>query len=302
MTKLRKMQHAIFIFTKERPSSLEKSIEKIDISKYITYIIDDSYTSESIEQNKKIVNSMTGTAYLGKDEFKTFYKESSDIDFGSSNWNLGNSRNFALDYAKANDYDKVLFCDDDITVLQQEDYDFGFTILKDNFISYNILGMTDDSIIGHISSALNIVDNEKFLSGGFLFFEPKKIKHRFLNIYNEDWILQMVENDKKIHLAKKVVYHATFDPYENYKEKILFQEYGEIFVSGLFKKELDIETSNEFFWKSIIEERKKDINTLEKLAKEHKQHKFLEIVTYLKLNYNLYQPIFFKKLYIKLKS
>jgi hypothetical protein len=279
------MQNVIFIFTKERPIYLEKSLEKIDQVKYKIHIVDDSYSLESIKKNMLIANSISNVSYLGKSEYKKFYNVEKSINFGSQSWNLGNCRNFALDYAKKNSYSKVLFCDDDITVGKQEDYDFGFNILTDNFVSYNIVGMKDDSIIGHIATSLDIIDDNKFLSGGFLYLEPQKIKHKFLNIYNEDWILQMIESDKKIVLSEKKVFHATFDPFKNYKQKILFQEYGEIFVSGLFKKELNIDTSDELFWNNIIEERKVYINLIEDLIVKSKEHKSLEIVKYLKANY-----------------
>ncbi|WP_291131709.1 hypothetical protein [Flavobacterium sp. UBA7682] len=296
------MQNVIFIFTKERPLSLKKSLEKIDPTKYKIHIIDDSYSFDSINQNKLIANSISNTAYLGKSEYGEFYNNKNSTGFGSQSWNLGNCRNFALDYAKTNNYNKVLFCDDDITVDKQQDYDYGFEILTDNFVSYNIEGMKDDSIIGHIQSSLNILDDDKFLSGGFLYLEPQKIKHKFLNIYNEDWILQMIESDKKIVLSEKKVYHAEFDPFKNYKQKILFQEYGEIFVSGLFKKELTIETSDQHFWNMIIDERKSNINLIETLTSKSKLHKFTEIVKYLNTNYNIYKPDFFETLYLKLKS
>lgn len=296
------MQDVIFIFTKERPLYLVKSIEKIDKIKYKIHIIDDSYTFEAIKQNKLVANSISNLIYLGKSEYKKFYNVRNSIDFGSQSWNLGNCRNFALDYAKINNYNKVLFCDDDITVEKPQDYDYGFKILKDNFVSYNLSGMKDDSIIGHIATSLNVVDDDKFLSGGFLYFEPQKIKHRFLNIYNEDWILQMIESDKKIVLSEKKVFHAKFDPFQNYKQKILFQEYGEIFVSGLFKKELNIDPSNEHFWNTVIEERKNYINFIDDLAIRNKQHKLSEIIKYLKANYYIYKPVFFKTLYLKLKS
>lgn len=296
------MTNAIFIFTKERSKFLAKILETVCLTKHLIFVIDDSYTFKSIELNKKIVLSKSNVTYLGKLEFDNFYKNKSNENFGCLGWNLGNCRNFALDYAKRNNYNNVLFCDDDITVEKQEDYDYGFDILNDNFVSYKIEGMKDDSIIGHIATSLNIIDDNKFLSGGFLYFEPQKIKHKFLNIYNEDWILQMIESDKEIVLSEKKVFHAIFDPFKNYKQKILFQEYGEIFVSGLFKKELNIDTSNEHFWNKIIEERKNDINLMEDLIIKDKHRKTLEIVKYLKENYYLYNPDFFKSLYLKLKS
>ena len=296
------MQNTIFIFTKERPNFLQASIEKINLGKYTVHIIDDSFTDYSIRKNKQITNSKSNIVYLGKNEFDTFYNFENDESFGNINWNLGNCRNFALDYAKTNNYNKVLFCDDDIKVETSKDYDYGFKILEDNFVSYNLIGMKDDSIIGHISNSLNLVEGDKFLSGGFLYLEPKKIKHRFLNVYNEDWIMQMIESDKEIVLSEKKVYHEKFDPFQNYKQKVIFQEYGEIFVCGLFKKELSIATSNHQFWDAVIQERKNYINLIDVSALKQKQYKCSEVIKYLNENYKIYNPEIFETLYLKLKS
>src|SRR5690606_26017654 len=145
---------------------------------------------------------------------------------GTANWNLGTARNFALDYSILNEYEKVLFIDDDISNVSIDKIDIGFkTLTNENFVSCHLEGKIDDSIVGHMARQFNVdYDEPRMLSGGFWFLSPKSLNHRFYNIYNEDWILQLLENDKE---QITLPYSVTHDKNKSstLKEKdIYFQE------------------------------------------------------------------------------
>ncbi|MDR0604468.1 MAG: hypothetical protein LBG80_09230 [Bacteroidales bacterium] len=214
-----------------------------------------------MQENIDISQMFDSTTYLGRVKFIKFYNlkgnaSTSKQYLGDETWNLGIARNFALDYSIRNQYDKVLFIDDDISEINQKIIHEGFSILnKDNFVSCSIGGTEDNSIIGHISKQLKIVeDNPKMLSGGFLFLAPSSITHHFYNIYNEDWIMQFLEHDKERILMPFFVKH---DAEKNVKwnmSQVFFQEIGEIVVDGLIISK-DALLMDSIFWDNIIKNR-----------------------------------------------
>src|SRR5688572_25483427 len=99
---------AIFLFTKNRPDTLNKTLVSISTSLLPIYIIDDSTTHNHQSEVLDICNNFKNCNYLGKLAFEKFlstYKISLDKykfllgNLGSQYWNLGFARNFALLFA-----------------------------------------------------------------------------------------------------------------------------------------------------------------------------------------------------------
>lgn len=258
--------NTIYIFTCNRPIELERLLNELCSIKreYRIYIIDDSSKRDSIEENRRITKKYTNTTYLGKTQYKEFYKMNGSSQncqmLGDETWNLGIARNFALDYSNFRKYVKVLFIDDDISGINETILDNGFlTLTKNCFVSCVLKGLEDDSIVGHIAKEVGVIDNElRMLSGGFLFLTPSAISHRFLNIYNEDWIIQLLENDKSRITLPYVVWHNIAQKVQWTTEQLLFQELGELVVAGLLKNEKAL-TLNNTFWEKIVDNRIKFI-------------------------------------------
>jgi len=298
----------IFIFTKDRPGRLGSTLEYIKEVNENIFIIDDSISNENQLANQKQLDTNKHT-YLGKNEFVSFLNHYKiDIlkfsfllrQLGNYEWNLGYARNFALLFAKAKQFKSVLFMDDDIEVLNLSViYDlFKF---KNNyaFVGAHISGLVDDSILGHIATDLGIF-NERMISGGFMVFNPTEIDHFFLNNYNEDWIWLFLQLQGKQYLQTGEVFQVLTNPLENYKTKVMFQEYGEIVLDGILElypgKNYE-ELISESFWAKMLTERKEYLTGLKEKAKQDNKQEYLPIIQHVKSNSNNYKAGMFKLLF-----
>lgn len=295
---------AIYIFTCNRPLKLNSLLYEmcfINNIKNNIYIIDDSSKKEAIEDNCKIANKYNNVNYLGIAQYRDFYSinyKSLDLQhLGDVTWNLGIARNFALEYSIFLGYEKILFVDDDMAKIDRNKVEKGFSVLtKDSFVSCNLKGFEDDSIVGHIAKQVGvIVEGQKMLSGGFMFLSPASISHRFYNIYNEDWILQLLESKKKQIILPYTVFHNVDEDVVWTLDRALFQELGEIAVEGLLENENAL-SLDYHYWNKIIDIRIKFLEEIKECTQRIKfQHGFdicegvlkwlkqLDVYSYLKL-------------------
>lgn len=283
------MRSAIFIFTKENSFLLESCLSQFKILnyEYDLFVLDDSFEEKTIRENREIVNQFGIRArHMGSEEFRAFYDASivyrlqTHERIGTNSWNLGTVRNWAMDYSRANKYDKALLIDHDIFNVTPYILRKGFESLTgNNFVSCKIAGVRDDSVIGHLSHSLGLEDCPiRLLSGGFLFLSPGSIRHRFLNIYNEDWILQLMEHDKQRVELDYTVNHQGHSPFTNYQQKILFQELGELVIDGLLN---DAAVKTDSFWKSIIQKRRRHLLQMKEKASDVQDKNALDIIAFL---------------------
>lgn len=304
-------KEAIFIFTKDRPETLNKTLESIQPTPYKKFVIDDSVSVANQASVLNLCKKYSAYNYLGKSEFQKFISDYNILfpefsfllrELGNTEWNLGYARNFAMMYSKAKQFEKVLFTDDDIQVPNLNLISELFESLSEfKFAGANIEGLVDDSALGHIATDVEVI-NERMLSGGFMVYNPKKIDHFFLNNYNEDWIwlFLQLKNDK--HLQTGKVFQELSDPLSNYKEKIIFQEFGEIALDGI----LDLYKEGSYdsliqlsFWKRMIQEREEYLELLASKAHNTGNTKSLEIVSWVKSNSQNFKAATFQSLFEK---
>lgn len=271
---------AIYIFTCNRPLKLERIVLEVKSmqGEYDIYIIDDSSREDVIKTNQKISKTFNTIKYLGKTQYLDFYSINHTLAkyqlLGDETWNLGIARNFALDNSTLLGYEKILFVDDDISGFDARKIEEGFSALTEhNFVSCILKGFEDDSILGHIAKQVGVIDDgPKMLSGGFLFLSPTSISHRFYNIYNEDWILQLLEKDKEQIILPYSVLHDAEQNVNWTLDQAIFQEFGEIVVEGLLEN-VNALSMNYSFWESMLELRIQFIEEiLEYSIKERSQH------------------------------
>lgn len=303
------IKEIIFIFTKDRPNVLKETLDHLKNFTDRLFIIDDSFYELNQRSNRELISFFPNAIYSGKYEFdesirlcnidlnksKSIYRQ-----LGNAEWNLGFARNYALLLTRINNIERVLFMDDDIIIPNNDIIISSFNLLeKYDFIGTNIGGMVDDSILGHISTDLGLIDDfERAFSGGFLAFNSKIVKLPFLNIYNEDWIWLFLHSNEKKHLQPKCVIQNYFNPYEKFKEKIIFQEYGEIIVTGivLAKKEGDLELlMSNVFWERVIIERKGYVMELYEFAKISNKTNIVAMIDWLLQNCFKFESEFFSE-------
>jgi hypothetical protein len=298
----------IFIFTRDRPKSLHSCFDGIRDTVHSVMLIDDSVLETNRIENQRILRSFN-QSYLGPTEFLKFIREHkiglSEYSFllrqlGNNDWNLGYARNFALLAGKAAGFKRVLFMDDDIKVPAISVIDDLFALLAEyRFSGAHITGLVDDSILGHVATNSDIF-NERMLSGGFMAFEPGRIEHYFLNNYNEDWIWLFLQTRDKSLIQTTEVMQALGDPLDDYTNKIMFQEFGEIALDGI----LDCYKQDDFknlrtlsFWRRMLDERSVYLENLFQAAKHNRS--YLAIIDYVRKRSGNSDPEKFKELFVK---
>jgi hypothetical protein len=302
-------KRSIYLFTKDRPETLRNTLNSITNTQYEKVIIDDSCDHTNRAEIQQIAKVVPHAIYIGQNEFYSFAKSYNinlkEFSFmlrqpGVPEWNLGFIRNLALLYSLATKADKVLFMDDDIEVPDLKLIDELFKEIDEfQFVGANILGLIDDSILGHIATKLEIF-NQRMLSGGFMLFKPKSIDHFFLNNYNEDWIWLFLQLKGNKYLQTGNVYQALADPFLGYRQKVMFQEFGEIVLDGI----LDLYDGASYeilteitFWERMLKERQEYLNRLVHESEEKGLNQYIDIINYVQLNSKPFNPLVFKTLF-----
>jgi hypothetical protein len=267
-------ENAIFVFTKDRPRVLFRTLKQFRGDGPRIVIIDDSAIAKNSDQIRKLAERSSRAIYHGKLEQSKlrkqypFLKNRTFFNYlGDSNWNLGFARNHALILSKALKLKSALFMDDDIKVSDPKLIANIFKKLeKYDFIGSRIKGMVDDSVSGHIVRHLGLKPEEYF-SGGFIAFSTNCIQEYFINEYNEDWFWMYLHNFNFKFRFIGNVYQEKFDPFYNGSRKGKGQEFGELLADGireayevrskslLFKLNFwkDIQMQKEIYYREIIE-------------------------------------------------
>ena len=254
------------MFTKNRPEIVSKTLPQLTNADLSVIVLDDSTNTETKRIVDNIAKKGNNIYYHGRYEQKEllqkFTKLGSDLEtfikpLGTNGWTLGCVRNYAIILAKTQEFERVLFMDDDIIIKDCNIIQKMMRLLdKADFVGAKIGRMPDDSVVGHIMRELGMSPYE-FLSGGFLAFNLNSVSEYFLNYYNEDWIWLFLHKSKAKLVEHGEVYQLPFNPFENGVERALEQEFGEILVEGVKEASRNDKFSllmEEIFWECILEE------------------------------------------------
>jgi hypothetical protein len=201
---------------------------------------------------------------------------------GSTEWNLGYVRNYAVLISTLLDSKYTIFSDDDIVVRDRSLFPEMFALLKDHeFVGTRTVGMPDDSIIGHVQRALHVSHNVDFISSGFLAFRTNAVSQYFLNCYNEDLIWLSLHALHAQITRNGAVYQIPYDEFQGAVSKAVWQEYGELIAEGVrlacLSSNPNGTLTDQGFWRTIIEQRSVDLERLEQLSRVSRHGIGLEI-------------------------
>jgi glycosyltransferase involved in cell wall biosynthesis len=288
-------KNGILIFTKNREKLLKKSIDALSHCEIPIFVVDDS-TSEDVRQKVSSLCMESNIYYHGlKEQAQLLEIAGNGVDtrfflklLGDGEWNLGFARNHALLLAFMFGLEKVLFLDDDIYIADTGLVHDIFSALDQyQVVGSKVAGMPDDSLLGHMSTKANI-EQKRLYSGGCLAFKMDIVDECFLNIYNEDWIWQYMQLKAHPHTLLGEVYHELFNPFDKWKQKIVFQELGELFVDGLDHavatddfRQIELEE----YWNGQLEERKDYLRDLKIKFETVDECEFPNMVRYLLEHY-----------------
>ena len=288
--------NGIFIFTKNRVELLRRSCDSISPCNHSIYIIDDSANDEAKNANQMFCFERNAHYFGIKEQaqlISDLKRRNIDTEFflkvlGDGEWNLGFARNHALILSAFNKFNKVLFLDDDVKIESESRVNKIFSLLQDyEFVGSKIIGMPDDSIVGHVATRLGHNDR-RMHSGGCLAFRTDVIDNFFLNLYNEDWIWLYLQSLSFRQIEFGEAIHAVFDPYQNFENKILFQEIGEATIDGLEDAvslgDLNL-IKHENYWKEKFQERKMYLQFLKQQCEVKGEKQLIDIIKWLLQNY-----------------
>lgn len=299
----------IFVFTRDNVNRLKTTLHQLIDVPIDVILLDDSTTNETEIFFK--TNFIDGNIrYHGREEQLKILEH---IKFpgierfisylGAPEWNLGNCRNYALILGRVLGFKKALMIDDDILVDNKNTLLKTFDLLTNfDVVGAKTNGMPDDSVIGHLFRQIGI-EQYDFISGQYFGFNVDSISYPFPNIYNEDWILFLLES-KRLSLARvSAATQLIYDPLQDIESKCLFQEPGEVIIEGVIKAMLE-ENSDllvEFeFWSKVLEYR---LNTLKKiefeLCSSSNYESLKETFSELKNYHSKVSPEFFKSFFDK---
>jgi hypothetical protein len=270
----------ISVVTKDSTERLLKTLRQFKNIRYPVILFDDSYSSDIISSNKQICRE-NNVVYHGLSEQLKFLGKINDssIDkfmrpFGGGEWNLGYNRNYILFFAIKNKYHKTLILDDDIILKNISDLEYISDLLdKNSFVASSILGMPDDSIVGHLFRDNGLIQFQ-YHSCSCLGIKLPNVTNFFLNEYNEDWIWLFLENFGIRCSSSFEVFQIEYNPYDRISSMLLFQEKGEILWEGvqmaISKGSLDL-LELESFWELVCKHRYEQIMLIDSFTKPNKQ-------------------------------
>ncbi len=294
-------ENGVFIFTKNRDTLLKRGCSNILPSDHGVWLIDDSSDEDIREINETFCKEKQIHYYGIKEQdclIESLQLKGYKANFflkrlGDGQWNLGYARNHALVLAASKKLKKVLFLDDDILVDSPSNINSLFLALDDNdFVGSKIVGMPDDSILGHVADQIGI-NFKRMCSGGCLAFRTDVVNHYFLNMYNEDWIWLYLHSLSSRQKEFGEAWQATYEVFENYENTVLFQEIGEIAVDGVADA-VSLENvpliKLEKYWEQKFTERKEYLILLKKQCEKNNQEKASKILDWILGNYPKWTP------------
>lgn len=277
---------AIFVITKNHPERIKRTLPYLLESSIDIIIIDDS-TSLSTKKLLSRFKNKNVIYHGAKEQFQIINKIPHRISLtpfiallGSPNWTLGFIRNYAVILAILMGYEKILLIDDDIITESFHVIKVFHMLNRYNVVGSKIIGMPDDSIVGHLYRQLTCFQYN-FISGSFVSFNIKSLSNFFLNFYNEDMILFVLQTltDKLISYGE--VIQLPYDIMKSSFEKCIFQEKGEILLDGLIIAKMmdDMSLLKKIrFWKKVISIRINDLKYLYSIVKSKNISKYKKLL------------------------
>jgi len=234
-------QSCIIMFTKDSLKRLEQSLERLAGRRLPVIVMDDSVD----RMTKKWIRSTfdeRDVLYHGRDEQDAFVSKIKSVPFGSyasrlgiRKWHLGSCRSYALSFARAVGFSKILMVDDDIIVHRYEKALKTLGLLAIfGIVGAKTAGMPDDSVMGHILRQ-GATCNSEFISGQFMAIDLKRVSFPFPDIYNEDWAFVLLHSLSLQVARYSSAYQLPYNPVANLIEKSMFQEPGEVFCVGVIE-------------------------------------------------------------------
>lgn len=154
---------------------------------------------------------------------------------------LSLKRNIGLALARMQNWQSILFLDDDIVGLHAEDVRAAAGHLtRFPVVAVENVGFSDNSVVCHalrrVQRSIGVVQ-ESFVGGGAMLVAPWRVESFFPDVYNEDWlfmlgILHEAERGTRIAVSGTMA-QLPYDPYAD-PDRARYEEFGDTLGEGVF--------------------------------------------------------------------
>lgn len=211
------------------------------------------------------------------------FTTSSDEDLVAASWgptrDLSMKRNLGLVLARMLGWQRLMFLDDDISDVTEEDVDALAAGLSDHSVSVLIPEEYPDNSVACHAHRLGGGYQGKFASAGGMGVRCDRDDLAFFpNIYNEDWFFFSEEAASHRITHVGVSRQREYDPYED-PQRAVKEEFGDLLAEGLYAR-LDIHRGilgvDIDYWAAFIERRR---DFLRRVAESLTRHPDRELNT-----------------------
>lgn len=171
---------------------------------------------------------------------------------------LSMKRNLGLVLARMLNWERLMFLDDDIYGITEEDVAALAAGLSDHSVSVLIPDKFEDNSVVCHANRLGGGQQDKFASAGGMGVQVRRNDLAFFpNIYNEDWFFFSAEaaSHKIIQVGQSM--QVEYDPYDD-PDRAVKEEFGDLLAEGLYAR-LDhmqgLHGVDPAYWEGFIENR-----------------------------------------------
>jgi hypothetical protein len=170
-------------------------------------------------------------------------------------------RNLGLLAAQMLGWERLLFLDDDVHGLREQELRNGMSLLSGEAVSGRVeaIGWTfgdfpDNSVVCHSRRDAGL-EQETFIGAGGLLVSRQSpdgliASNFFPKVYNEDWLFLFDSVARRRVVLAGELHQAEYDPYDT-PERASHQEFGDILAEGLYRlihESAQADISNEAEW------------------------------------------------------
>lgn len=173
-------------------------------------------------------------------------------------------RNVAMLFAHLMDWERIFFLDDDITLTVRDLSNAVAALDTHHAAGLHVAKFPDNSVVCHAARTLGWAQ-QTFMGGGALAVHVRSSQRSFFpQVYNEDWLFLLGENELRPAAIRGEAIQAKYDPFAN-RQRARFEEFGDTLAEGLFwllDNGTDITGATLAHWRKFSAERRRFIKSL----------------------------------------
>ena len=174
---------------------------------------------------------------------------------------LAAKRNLGLVLSRLLGWSRIMFLDDDITKLNQDDVRRASGLLDPHIaVGLHVCGFHDHSVVCHAYRDAG-GSQQSFIGGGALVVQAERTRSFFPEIYNDDWFF-LLDGDKWLQPVAVTgrVEQYPYDPFR--PERARMEEFGDVLAEGIYwllDQDLSVDQADQKHWTTFLGIRKQFI-------------------------------------------